>query len=286
MRSLLALAFALSLFALACAGQPSEVREKAETPLAVAQRFLSLWQEGDYDQMYDLLSAEAGAAISRDKLVGRYQAIAEEATITGIDFQIAVGVAEEATEVPYTVTIHTAFFGDIVQENVIALVPETAAEEEGPGRWRVQWSPSLIFKELDDRTLVHFFPVIPRRGTIFDRQGRALAVDTQVPVVGVVPDLIRDEERVIAALAEALKLAPEVVRAKVTEDVPSYYFIPIATLPYATPPETLQTFYAMADLGVVVREETRRIYPFGDSADHVLGYLAEVTPEQLEKLAR
>lgn len=142
MRPFFVLALVLPLIALACGGSPSPPPPPGEppppqTPLEVAQRFLALWREGRYDDMYDLLSAESQASIARDKFVGRYQNIAEEATITGIDYEISSAVAEDATEVPYIVTIHTSFFGDIVQENSIPLVPEAeptpaaAGEAEG-----------------------------------------------------------------------------------------------------------------------------------------------------------
>lgn len=283
MRALLVFALVVPLIALACGGSPPQPEAEPQTPLEVAERFLSLWQQKRYSDMYDLISSEAQATIARDKFIDRYEAIAEEATITGIDYQLPSVVGQGATEVPFTVTIHTTFFGDIFQENVIPLTSE--GEDPAQPQLRIQWSPSLILVELDDRSLVHFFPVAPRRGTIFDAKGRELAVDAKVPVIGVVPDLIEDREATIAALAQALQLPPEEVRAQVEADVPSYYFIPIRTLPFGTPLEALQPLYALADLGVVVREEARRIYPHGDAAAHVLGYLREINAEELEELA-
>ena len=149
----------------------------------------------------------------------------------------------------------------------------------------MEWSPSLIFAELDDRSLVHLFTDTPRRGSILDRNGKELAVDASLPVIGFVPDLITDKEALISGLGSALSMSEADVRAQVETDLPSYYFIPVTTLPYGTSVEALDKFYALADLGVVVREETQRIYPNGDSAAHVLGYMAEVTAEQLEELA-
>ncbi|MDP2675147.1 MAG: NTF2-like N-terminal transpeptidase domain-containing protein, partial [Dehalococcoidia bacterium] len=58
-----------------------------KTPLETAQRFFGLWQEKEYGDMYDLISAEARATISKEDFVKRYNAIAEEATITGIDYE-------------------------------------------------------------------------------------------------------------------------------------------------------------------------------------------------------
>jgi len=265
--------------------------EPPKTPLETAQRFLDLWQEQEYGEMYDLVSAEARVTISKEDFIKRYNAIAEEATITGIDYELGPNVVDEDTEIPVNVTIHTSFFGDIEQGNRITLVREEVALPASPQatpehrqEWRVQWSPSLTFAELDERTLVHFFTEVPRRGSILDRNGKELAVDAKLPVIGFVPDLITDKEELISALASTLQMSESDVRAQVETDLPSYYFIPIKTLPYGTSAEELDKFYALSDLGVVVREETRRIYPHGDSAAHVLGYMSEITAEQLEEL--
>ncbi|MCH7835993.1 MAG: hypothetical protein IH864_03915 [Chloroflexi bacterium] len=280
----------------ACSTSGGEPTSEAEpeppkTPLETAQRYLDLWQRQEYGEMYSLVSAEARAIISKEEFIKRYAAVAEEATITGIDFEIGPNVVEEDTEIPVSVTVHTSFFGDIKQGQRIILVREETSASTSVGEtpvrseeWRVKWSPSLIFSELDDRALVHFFTQIPRRGSILDRNGKQLAVDAQLPVIGFVPDLITDKEALISSLASALNMSESDVRAQVETELPSYYFIPIDTLDYGTAEEELDKFYALSELGVVVRDETQRIYPNGDSAAHVLGYLAEVNAEQLEEL--
>jgi penicillin-binding protein 2 len=266
--------------------------EPPKTPLETAQRFLDLWQEQEYGKMYELVSAEARASISKEDFVKRYSNIADEVTITGIDYELGPNVVDDDTEIPVSVTIHTSFFGDIDQAQRITLVREEVTVSASAGttperreEWHLEWNPSLIFAELDDRSIVHFFTDTPRRGSILDRNGKELAVDASLPVIGFVPDFITDKEALISSLASALSMSEADVRAQVETDLPSYYFIPVTALPYDTSAEALDKFYALADLGVVVREETQRIYPNGDSAAHVLGYMAEVTAEQLEELA-
>src|SRR3990172_8768949 len=217
-----------------------------KTPLETAQRFFDLWEGKEYGDMYDLISAEARATISKEDFVKRYNAIAEEATITGIDYDTGPNVVEEDTEIPAEVTIHTTFFGDISQGNRITLVPEDvplpASPEATPDtrkEWRVDWTPSLIFAELDDKSLVHFFTDVPRRGSILARNGEAMAVDADLPVVGFVSDLMTDKEALISSLAAALTMPESDIRAKVETDLPSYYFIPITTLPYGTSADTI-----------------------------------------------
>ena len=63
---------------------PEAETKPPETPLETAQRFLDLWQEQEHGKMYDLVSAEARASISKEDFVKRYNDIADEATITGI----------------------------------------------------------------------------------------------------------------------------------------------------------------------------------------------------------
>lgn len=301
MRLLIAPLLILLFFSVACGSgrTASDEPDLPKNPLEAAEQFFDSWKAGDYAAMYRLLSLEAKAAIEQQAFVDRYKAITDEATIAGIDYEIetgtvaaSTGTVAEPAAVPVTVTIHTTFFGDIVQENAVPIVHDTVtlpaspeATPETRQEWHVQWEPSLIFNELNERTLVHFFNKVPRRGGIYDRNGQPLALDAKVPVVGIVPDLIKDKEGVIGALSAALSLPPEEVRAHVETTLPSYYFIPVKTLPYGTPPEALAPLFALADNGVVVREETLRTYPHGSAAAHILGYMTEITAEQLAELA-
>ena len=97
------------------------------------------------------------------------------------------------------------------------------------------------------------------------------------------PGLIKDKEALISTLADRLEMAEETIREKVETDVPSYYFIPLKTLPYGTPDEVIEPFYHIE--GVVVRSQLQRAYPQGSLAGHTLGYLMEVSEEQLQDLA-
>ncbi|HEY5639061.1 MAG TPA: penicillin-binding transpeptidase domain-containing protein [Dehalococcoidia bacterium] len=297
----------ITALALACSGgdgTPAET-ERPATPEEAAERWLQLWTEDRFTDMWNLVATESRPAIDEETFVGRYTAIKDEATITGIDYELLTGASATVTaadppaeqsgadrEIPFKVTFHTSFFGDIPDSNTMPLVQEevTVPADEPGGEpqkhkeWRVLWTPSLYFSALDDTSLVHFFERVPRRGTIYDRHGEPLAIDADLPVIGIVPDLIVDVEATIAALSAALNVPDAEVRAHVETTLPSYYFIPVKTLPYGTSDADVQTFRDMVDLGVVVREGSQRYYPRGPAAAHVIGYMTEVTPEQLEEL--
>lgn len=286
-------AVAVSLLA-ACGGggdDGPEITETPKSPLDAAERWLELWKDGRYGDMYELVSPEVQATIDEQAFVDRYTAITDEARLTGLDYEIRTSDTQ-ATEVEYKVTFHSDFFGDWPDINTIPLVREDvtipAATAGGDPRtetqWRITWTPSLFFSQITDETLVHFFTRVPRRGTIYDRLGSPLAVDADLAVVGIVPDLVSDKEAVIAALTQALGMPDADVRAQVETTLPSYYFIPVKALPYGTPDTEVQKYRDMVALGVVVQEQTERIYPNGSSAAHVLGYMTEVSEEQLQTL--
>ena len=160
---------------------PSTTPTPTPSSSSVAEEFLGLWQEGSYSEMYNLLASSAQAEINRQDFVARYQAITEEATISGVSYLFQPSPDPEASELPFSVTISTAFFGDIAQINTMELVKEGQGSQE---RWRILWSPSLIFRDLTGASLVHFFTDVPQRGAIYDRHGTPLALDGRVQVWG------------------------------------------------------------------------------------------------------
>ena len=306
--SFLIAAALLGTFAIACTGDGGSPREteRPATPEEAAERWLQLWADDRFDDMWSLVATESRSTIDQQTFLDRYTLIKEEATITGIDYELIADTSATETavdpfadeieadhEIPFKVTFHTSFFGDFPDRNSMALVQEdvTVPADEPGGEplkhkeWRVLWTPSLYFSALDDTSLVHFFQRVPRRGTIYDRHGEPLAIDADLPVIGIVPDLILDDEATIAALSDALQTSDAEVRTHVETTLPSYYFIPVETLPYGTTDAEVQIFRDMVDLGIVVREGAQRFYPHGSAAAHVIGFMTEVTPEQLEELA-
>jgi penicillin-binding protein 2 len=283
----------LALLAVACGGSGDPaVTPEPKNPRDAAERWLELWKGQKYDEMYGLVSSSVQATISKQDFIARYTAISDEARLTGIDYEIRTS-SKQATQVEFKVTFHSSFFDDWPETNTIPLVqdgepgsgaptPEASATP-GSGEWRVDWTPSLFFKGINGKDLVHFFTTVPKRGTIYDRQGKPLAADAQLPVVGIVNDLITDKEAVVSALV-SLGIPEADVRAQTDSKLPSYYFLPVKTLPYGTPDADVQKFRDLVDIGVVVQDKTTRLYPNGDSLAHVLGYMTEVTADDLKTL--
>ena len=104
------------------------------------------------------------------------------------------------------------------------------------------------------------------RGIIYDRNGVILADNKPVCTVSVIHSQITEPERVISVLCEVLELPEETVRKRV-EKVSS-----IERVKANVPKETADYLRSFELDGVMVDEDYKRYYPFGDLASRVIGF--------------
>jgi hypothetical protein len=112
-----------SRLAVACGGGMEKANlPKPESPDDAAERFLSLWKDDKFQEMYTLLSVEARATIDEQRFIDRHTAIKEEARIDSLDYELQGGSPTSqgrrparrfrgGHEVPFTVTSHHVLRG-------------------------------------------------------------------------------------------------------------------------------------------------------------------------------
>lgn len=254
-------------------------------PEITASQYLSDWASGHYDQMYALLSSGSKAGETQKQFVQRYQNMTSESTVTNISTSITsiplvpAGAGNGASvQVPFTVTFKTIRVGAFQENNSVPLVLEN-------GRWRVDWRPSLFFADLKPNDSVRLFPLDPRRGSILDRKGRPLAMMGFQETIGVVPaDLNKDghEDQTLQTIGQYLHKSPDELK-KVFANQPADWFIPLGDVSGSLETELHQKLDPLS--GVVLRRKPIRVYPQGEVADHVVGYVGHITPDELKTLA-
>ncbi len=119
--------------------------------------------------------------------------------------------------------------------------------------------------------------ITSKRGTIYDRNKKELAVSASVEMVTVSPNEIKkagEPELVATKLAEILSLSYDDVYKKVTKN--SAYEI-IKRKVESEQTDQIRALKANADTkkafaGVGLEEDTKRYYPYGNFASHVLGF--------------
>ena len=249
----------------------------APSPEAVAASFFQDWEQSAYARMYDLLSDTAKAATPQELFLRRYTSIRDGIGETKLRVQPGDPelVGDAAARVPFQVTHSLIMYGDIVESNVLPLVQEQ-------GMWKVTWEPSLIFQDLTATRRVRARAEVPPRGRILDRNGVPLADNGTIVAVGVVPGQITDEPALLKVLSDALSLPAQTIKQRYQNGQPDW-FMPILERPADDRPD-LQTEIGSLP-GVSLQDRKARVYPLGESAAHLVGYVAHPTADELRQLA-
>lgn len=258
---------------------PAPTPPPSAGPLEVAQAFLGNWKAGRYPEMYALVSDASKKQFDREYFLTRYTSIAEMATTVSVDPKLSPRAKQEAERdelmlrLPFDVTTKTRVVGDVKESNLLTMVKEN-------NEWRVQWAPSLIFKDLTADTFLRRSDYPAPRGNIFDRTGKPLAVDGTVAQLGIVPAEIRNEQQMLDKVSETLGLSKRFIRDQYRGKEPSFVWI-VRDIPRDRVEEVQSR---LGDVpGVTFRERPGRVYPQGTLMAQVLGYVTGVFAEDLEK---
>ncbi len=117
------------------------------------------------------------------------------------------------------------------------------------------------------------YQVSSARGTIYDRNGKALAISSSAETISVNPKEIADAKYSVDELAqklsEILTLDTETVKTKLTKEALD------VELKAKVEPEIADQVRELNLKGIYFKEDTKRYYPFGSFASHVLGYVGK-----------
>ncbi len=122
------------------------------------------------------------------------------------------------------------------------------------------------------------------RGKIVDRHGRILAYDVARFDVGVIPAKIKDEDKLILNISKIMNVPPDKLREKIDKGrkTDPYSKVVLKThIDKATMVQLAELSEEYPEIFIDVRPF--RVYPMGKVASHILGYVGEVTKEELKK---
>ncbi len=257
---------------------------KEQTPEEAALEYIKLWNEQNFEKMYEQLSAQSKDAIDKETFVERYQTIYDGIRLTDLAVELQIpedgldSPEDQKVEAPYAIQMNT-LAGELSFKHRFSLVKETVDEEE---RWRINWNPSMIFPSMEEGDKVRVETLPAKRGEIVDRSGEGLAVNGKALSIGIVPErLPENESGALEKLAEQLNLPLETVEAKRNASwVRPDTFVPIATISK----EDSRLEQLLEIDGVTYLETDARIYPLKEAAAHLIGYVQEINAEELEEL--
>ena len=246
-------------------------------PEDAIRRYFSLLNDKDYEGMYSLLSASSKESITQEDFVSRNQNIYEG--IDASDIRITFPSEDSSSRNTATVTYSTSMgtsAGDVSFDNQMTLV------KNSDGEYRINWDSTLIFPSLQDGYRVSVDTETAERGSIYDRNGTALATQGTVSEVGLVPGKMgSNKEADIQKIAELLDMSPEDITSSLNASyVQDDTFVPLKQISKA---DTETESRLLEISGILINDATARVYPLGAAAGHLTGYVQSITAEELEE---
>ncbi len=258
------------------------------SPEKVLKTYMAHISNREYEQMYEMIDAGISGNISQEDFVKRNSAIYEGIDVDNMKVHIT-SYDKEQKEICYETSMDTVA-GNVTFENKASFIQEK-------GTYKLVWSDSLIFPELDSTDKVKVSVTNAERGQILDRNGRVLAGKGVASSVGVVPGKLENRDDAISQLADLLEMKVEDIERKLSAKwVKEDSFVPLKTIPKVDElkllslepdKETLAEKEKHEKLleipGVKISDIGIREYPLGEAAAHLVGYVQNVTAEDLEE---
>ncbi len=252
-------------------------------PEQALTQYMAYIEQKDYQAMYDMLDKESKARVAKKDFLARNKNIYEG--IGAKNIQIAM-IEDQKKEnaVAYRTTMDSSA-GEIRFPN------ETGVHKED-GDYKISWTDSLIFPQLKENEKVRVVTLEGKRGNLFDRDGVLLAGEGKVAAVGLIPGKMREDPAAdLEKTAKLLDMSVSDIQKKLSAKwVKPNLLVPIKKLKKVNEASSstvdLENTKVQKQLlkipGVIIGDEDSRVYPLGEKAAHLIGYVQGISAEELE----
>ena len=178
----------------------------------------------DYDSMYAQLDPASQAAVRADDFTKRHRDDFDAMSLTRMDYSILSTLTDpEAAQVAFRITYQTALFGDLQRD----IVANFSLQD---GRWRLQWHDSLILPELADGSILRSDRTAPARGDIYDRNGLAIATQTDAVALGLVAGQVPPDQQnaLFGVLWKLTGVRPDIISFDYS-NYPAGQYVPVGS---------------------------------------------------------
>ncbi len=263
-----------------------------KTPDALFLEYVEYLSKADYTDMYGMLDDQSHLNISEEDFITRHKNIYEGIEASGITAQIRqVEEKDGVAAVSYNMSLGSAA-GEINFSNQVKFRKE---KKKG---YQMVWNDSVIFPELGRSDKVRVSTDKAKRGSVFDRNGLLLAGKGTASSVGLVPGkMSEDSGGDLETLGNLLGMSADAIGKKLSAKwVKEDSFVPLKTIKKVDElnlnsmeprEDNVKNKEFQDELltipGVLITDTEVRYYPLGESGAHLVGYVQNVTAEDLEK---
>ena len=257
-------------------GLPTPKVLTTHTPNAqdAARAFLEAWKGGQYQAMFDLLTPLSKDAHKAPDFIKYYTDAESSLTLKSLDYDLLSTLTNPTNaQVGYGVTFHTNLFGDIKRSTMMNLTLEQ-------GQWRIAWEEGLLMPELKGGNKLALDVTAPPRGNILDKNGSAIAAESDSVALGYIPQQIPNGTAgtMIGVLAQLLGQSS----SRLSKDLENAWLTPAKYQPVGEVPlQDVQRFYSTLQASGVIMENYKSRFYFDEGiASQLIGYTLFISEEQ------
>ncbi|PAV30999.1 penicillin-binding protein [Virgibacillus profundi] len=257
--------------------------EDEVTPNERFDTYVKQWNNEEFAEMYGMLTAKSTETYPTEEFVDRYAKIYEDLDISDLkvtfeklnEDELEIAMEEGTATLPFKVEMES-LAGPIAFDYDATLIQKGEEQEKN---WFVQWDPGFIFPEIKDGGKIRIQSVEPKRGEILDRNKMPLAMNGPIFEVGIVPEKLGvNPKQNKEEIADLLGISVDGIDTALGAGwIEPHLLVPIKDI-YS---EETRDKLLQID-GVSIDNGTGRIYPAGEAAAHLVGYVGQVTAEDLE----
>ncbi|MCH3641791.1 penicillin-binding transpeptidase domain-containing protein [Enterococcus faecium] len=239
------------------------------------EQFVQALNKGDYNKAAEMTSKKAAnkSALSEKEILDKYQNIYGAADVKGLQISnLKVDKKDDSTySFSYKAKMNTSL-GELKDLSYKGTL------DRNDGQTTINWQPNLVFPEMEGNDKVSLTTQEAARGNIIDRNGEPLATTGKLKQLGVVPSKLGDggeKTANIKAIASSFDLTEDAINQAISQSwVQPDYFVPLKIIDGATPE---------LPAGATIQEVDGRYYPLGEAAAHLIGYVGDITAEDIDK---
>lgn len=246
-------------------------------PEDTAHEYLQAWQDGNYAAMYGMLTDLSQDAITLEDFTDRYQMVATQANLASVGYEILSSlVSPRSAQVAYRVVLNSAIVGEFSRDTMMNL---SMVDNE----WQIQWDDVLILPELAGGNLLWMNSSRPSRGDIYDRDGHAIAIQSDAAALFLIPNQINSEaeEDLLTQLWLLTGIRPNHIYDLYADNPRQGCCLPLDEV---TTDELNDHLLALSGYsGWGYRDYFGRYYFGNGIAPQTVGYVSSLTAEQLNE---
>ena len=244
-------------------------------PEDVLKQYIENINAKDYNAMYEKISSSSKNNISEEDFINRNKKIYEGIDSHNIEIYINnVQKNKNEVKITYNEKIYTSS-GVINFSNTSSLVKDGKT-------YKLNWTSKTIFPELEENYKVKVSSIEAARGEILDRQGKYLAQNGQITTIGIVPGKLgENKEEGIKKLSELTGVSIEYINTELSRSyVKDDTFVPIKKI---SKDDNEKKEALLKIPGVKLTNTSARVYPLGEEAAHLIGYVQKINEQELEQ---